>query len=211
MVKEKLNELLEINSEWIEEEEEEEATTGDEGEEEGDEEEEGGEEGENDEDADDYFNPFGKNEEKEEEGGEKEEEGDNKKEKEEEAVPDPLISKNAQELKEVKATVQAQGEVAKLLKDNPEYADLSDDLVRIASQAIVQGHVKPIEFAIRNVRSPSYWEKKGRESGIESARQVIGSRIGGTSGTPTSGKDTDYDGMSSDDFNSLVNKTINQG
>jgi len=158
-----------------------------------------------DENAEDYFNPFADvSDDSEEEVKEEKEAKEEKEEKVEKVEKEQKI-----ELEEVKATVQAQKDVAKLIKENPMYADWADEIADIAAKAIVRGHKDPIEFAIRNIKSPAEWIEIGRKSGIEDAGVALKTKIGGSSLGRTEASSTDFNAMSTSDFEKFVNSVKN--
>lgn len=160
-----------------------------------------------DENAEDYFNPFADvSDESEEEVKEKKEVKEEKEEKEEK---EQKVDKSLIELEEVKATVQAQKDVAKLIKENPMYADWADEIADIAAKAIIRGHKDPVEFAIRNIKSPAEWIEIGRKSGIEDAGVALKTKIGGSSLGRTEASSTDFNAMSTSDFEKFVNSVKN--
>lgn len=154
------------------------------------------------ENVEDYFNPFAdvSDEDKEiEKEIEKEEVEEEPKDKEpvKEAVGEDV--KN--ELAEIKAQNMASREVSKFVKEHPEFADMGDELIDLASKAMVKGHSKPVEFAIRNVKSPSFWIDYGKKLGREDLQEVSQNRVGGASLPKSDGKGTpDFMKMSKDEF-----------
>lgn len=153
------------------------------------------------ENIEDYFNPFA-------DVGEETEEAPIKKDVQEEEES-PTVADTSNELKEVKATIEAQREVAKLVRENPMYADFADEIAEITAKAIVRGHAKPVEFAIRNIRSPQEWIEIGRKSGIEDAGVALKSRVGGASLGRSEGTAPDFNNMSTGDFEKFVNSVKN--
>ena len=91
------------------------------------------------ENVEDYFNPFADVSENE---GVEEVKEENVEEKKEAPV---VIDNTHNELQEVKATVQAQREVTKLVRDNPMYSDYAEEIAEITAKAIVRGHKNPVE------------------------------------------------------------------
>ena len=163
-----------------------------------------------DENAEDYFNPFADvSDDSEEEVREEKEAKEEKEEKVEKVEKEQKVDKSLIELEEVKATVQAQKDVAKLIKENPMYADWADEIADIAAKAIVRGHKDPIEFAIRNIKSPAEWIEIGRKSGIEDAGVALKTKIGGSSLGRTEASSTDFNAMSTSDFEKFVNSVKN--
>ena len=67
----------------------------------------------------------------EEEVKEEKEAKEEKEEKVEKVEKEQKVDKSLIELEEVKATVQAQKDVAKLIKENPMYADWADEIADI--------------------------------------------------------------------------------
>lgn len=155
--------------------------------------------------VEDYFNPFADIKEKEEEVVEEVEVKEEAPVKKEQTVDTGA----SDELKEVKASIQAQRDVAKLVKENPMYADYADQIAEIATKAIVRGHKNPVEFAIRNIKSPEEWIEIGRKSGIEDAGVALKSRVGGASLGRTEGNSLDFNSMSTNDFEKFVNNVKN--
>jgi len=156
------------------------------------------------ENVEDYFNPFADVSEDDkvvEKPTEKDEEVVEKKES--------VVVDNGSEIKEVKATIEAQREVSKLVKENPMYADYADEIAEITAKAIVRGHSDPVEFAIRNIKSPSEWIEIGRRSGIEDAGVALKSRVGGASLSRSEGTSVDFGTMNTNDFEKFVNSVKN--
>lgn len=158
------------------------------------------------ENVEDYFNPFADVEEEEEEAPERKE-----AEVEEEEISEKkkVEAETNNELKEVKAAIEAQREVAKLVKENPMYADYADEIAEITAKAIVRGHAKPVEFAIRNIKSPAEWIEIGRKSGIEDAGVALKSKVGGASLGRSESATLDFGSMSTADFEKFVNSVKN--
>ena len=155
------------------------------------------------ENVEDYFNPFA-------DVSENEEVEEVEEEKVEEKKEAPVVIDNTHnELQEVKATVQAQREVAKLVKENSMYADYADEIAEITAKAIVRGHKNPVEFAIRNIKSPSEWIEIGRKSGIQDAGIALKSNVGGSSFSRSEATAPDFNTMSSNDFEKFVNSVKN--
>lgn len=156
------------------------------------------------ENVEDYFNPFAdvSEDNKKEEVIEKEE----VVEKKEEA---PVVDKSHTELQEVKATVQAQKDVAKLVRENPIYADYADEIAEITAKAIVRGHKNPVEFAIRNIKSPQEWIAIGIKQGIDNAGIALKTKIGGASLGRSEVTAQDFGAMSTSDFEKFVNEVKN--
>ena len=153
------------------------------------------------ENTDDYFNPFpDKKDEVIEEKVEKKED--------EEVETEPIKEDSGIEL-EYQADKQASREVREYVKENPLFADYADELAEIASKAIQRGHSKPVEFAIRNLKSPQEWIELGKKSGESSAVNVLKTRVGGSSVSSGDKGTPDYNNMKSADFNKLVNKVKN--
>ena len=100
---------------------------------------------------------------------------------------------------------KATREVAKYIKDKPEFADFSDELIDLAGKAMAKGHSKPLEFAVRNVKSPDYWLELGRKQAQEALSSADQTRIGGGSASKGAGNSTpDYGSMPTDDFMKTV-------
>lgn len=160
------------------------------------------------ENVEDYFNPFADIKEDAEEFPVKKSSDDDE---EEEALikKDPTIAETSNELKEVKASIEAQREVTKFVRDNPIFADYAEEIAEIAAKAIVRGHTKPVEFAIRNIRNPQEWIEIGRKSGIEDASVALRSKVGGASIGRGESAAPDFNTMSSDDFEKFVNSVKN--
>ena len=152
--------------------------------------------------ADDYFNPFP--DKKDEVVEEKVE----KKEQAEEVDQEPVKEDSGIELV-YQADKQASREVREYVKQNPLFADYADELADIASKAIQKGHSKPVEFAIRNLKSPQEWIELGKKSGESSAVNVLRTKVGGSSVSSGDKGIPDYKNMKSSDFNSFVNKVKN--
>jgi len=155
------------------------------------------------ENVEDYFNPFADVSNREEVEEVKEDL------KEEVRKETPAVADTSNELKEVKATIEAQREVAKLVRENPMYADYADEIAEITAKAIVRGHAKPVEFAIRNIRSPQEWIEIGRKSGIEDAGVALKSRVGGASMGRGESTAPDFTSMDTKDFERFVNSVKN--
>mgnify|MGYP000889832355 CR=1 FL=1 len=155
------------------------------------------------ENVEDYFNPFADVSENE---GVEEVKEENVEEKKEAPV---VIDNTHNELQEVKATVQAQREVTKLVRDNPMYSDYAEEIAEITAKAIVRGHKNPVEFAIRNIRSPQEWIEIGRKSGIEDAGVALRSKVGGASMGRGESTAPDFNNMSTGDFEKFVNSVKN--
>lgn len=158
------------------------------------------------ENVEDYFNPFAdiSDEDKQVEKEIKQETADSKEVKTEVDVD------VRSELAEVKAERQASREVSTFIKEHPEFEDMTDELVDLASKAVVKGHSKPLEFAVRNVKSPSYWIDYGKKLGREDMASVSQNRVGGSSLPKNSGKGTpDYMNMSKEEFEELTRSVTN--
>jgi len=146
--------------------------------------------------VEDYFNPFAEAPEPTEE--DKEIEEDIKEEKKVEEVSPDVKS----ELAEIKALNTATREVGKFVKEHPEFGDMSDDLIDLASKAGARGHSKPVEFAVRNVKSPSYWIDYGKNMAKQDIGEVAQNRVGGASMPKRDGGGTpDFKSMSIAEFN----------
>lgn len=153
------------------------------------------------EDTEGLFNPFAEKE----EGDEKEEvekpepKEEEEVEKEEEALP---VTDSIAE--EYQADKQASKEVREYVKENPMFEEYSDELKEIASKAIQSGHNRPVEFAIRNLKSPKDWIELGKKSGVEDAGNVLRSTVGGASVGKKNETPADYGKMSSKEFEKTV-------
>jgi hypothetical protein len=159
------------------------------------------------ENVEDYFNPFADIKEEEEAPVKK---GSVDEEEEEAPVKrDPVVAETSNELKEVKASIEAQREVAKLVRDNPMYADYAEEIAEITAKAIVRGHKNPVEFAIRNIKSPQEWIEIGRKSGIEDAGVALKSKVGGASMGRGESTAPDFTSMDTKDFEKFVNSVKN--
>lgn len=154
------------------------------------------------ENVEDYFNPFADISEEDKQVEEEIKEDVSKKETQVD------VDVKA-ELVEVKAERQASKEVSSFIKEHPEFEELSDDLVELASKAVVKGHSKPLEFAVRNVKSPSYWIDYGKRVAREDLASVSQNRVGGSSLPKNSGKGTpDFSSMSSEEFNEYTRSVL---
>ena len=157
------------------------------------------------ENVEDYFNPFADISEED-----KDIEEEIKKEGRAGKEPTVQLDDNVKsELAEIKAVNSATREVSKFVKEHPEYMDMGDELVDLASKAMVRGHSKPVEFAIRNVKSPEYWIDYGRKLAREDIAEVSRNSIGGASMPKTDSKNTDFSGLPTTDFNELVRSVKN--
>ena len=155
------------------------------------------------ENVEDYFNPFADISEEDKQVEEEIKEDVSKKE-----TPQVDVDVRS-ELAEVKAERQASKEVSSFIKEHPEFEELSDDLVELASKAVVKGHSKPLEFAVRNVKSPSYWIDYGKKVAREDLASVSQNRVGGSSLPKNSGKGTpDFSSMSSEEFNEYTRSVL---
>jgi len=159
------------------------------------------------ENVEDYFNPFADIKEDVEEAPVKK--GSDDEEEEAPVKRDPVVAETSNELKEVKASIEAQREVTKLVRDNPMYADYAEEIAEITAKAIVRGHKNPVEFAIRNIRSPQEWIEIGRKSGIEDAGVALRSKVGGASMGRGESTAPDFNNMSTGDFEKFVNEVKN--
>lgn len=119
-------------------------------------------------------------------------------------------TKAVEEIKQVKATVDASREVAKLVKDRPEFAEFAEDLIDITSKAMVRGHAKPLEFAVRNLKSPEFWIEYGKKMGAADAQDVLNTRVGGSGFSRSEGYAKDFSSMDTNSFEALVSKVKNQ-
>jgi len=166
------------------------------------------------ENVEDYFNPFAdvdadddkieKEIKKEKEEEEEEEEEEGKK------TEVPIGDDVRQELAQVKAERIASREVSKFIKDNPQFSDMEDDIVDLASKAMVKGHSKPVEFAIRNVKNPSYWIDYGKKIASEDIANVSQNRVGGSSLSKGDNKGVpDFSKMSKEEFNEYTRQVMN--
>ena len=157
------------------------------------------------ENVEDYFNPFADVKEEVKEEVVEEVVEDEKKEE----VKPPVVDRD-NELKEVKATIEAQRTVGKFIKENPMYADFSEEIAEMTAKAIVRKVANPVEFAIRNIRSPQEWIEIGRKSGIEDAGTALRSRVGGSSFARGEETVKDFGAMNTNDFEAFVNSIKNQ-
>jgi len=157
------------------------------------------------ENVEDYFNPFAdiSDEDKDIEEEIKKEDKTGKE------APVQLDDNVKGEIAEIKAVNSATREVSKFVKEHPEFSDMGDELVDLASKAMVKGHSKPVEFAVRNVKSPSYWIDYGRKLAREDIAEVSRNSIGGASMPKTDSKNTDFSGLPTEDFNELVRNIKN--
>ncbi len=154
------------------------------------------------ENVEDYFNPFADISDEDKQVEEEIKEDVSKAETE---VDDNVKS----ELAEIKAVNSATREVSKFVKEHPEFADMGDELVDLASKAMVKGHSKPVEFAVRNVKSPSYWIDYGKRMAKEDLAEVSQNRVGGASMPKTEGKGSpDFSNMSSEEFNEYTRSVM---
>ena len=155
------------------------------------------------ENVEDYFNPFADISEEDKQVEEEIKEDVSKKE-----TPQVDVDVRS-ELAEVKAERQASKEVSSFIKEHPEFEELSNDLVELASKAVVKGHSKPLEFAVRNVKSPSYWIDYGKRVAREDLASVSQNRVGGSSLSKGSDKGTpDFSSMSSEEFNEYTRSVL---
>ena len=157
------------------------------------------------ENVEDYFDPFADISEEDKDI----EEEIKKEDKTGKEAPVQLDENVKGEIAEIKAVNSATREVSKFVKEHPEYMDMGDELVDLASKAIVRGHSKPVEFAVRNVKSPSYWIDYGRKLAREDIAEVSRNSIGGASMPKTDTKNTDFSGLPTEDFNELVRNIKN--
>jgi hypothetical protein len=199
--KEKLNTLLNIPSEWFEEEEEEEEEEEVENEQEND-----NEEVDQEEDAEEYFNPFAEKKDDVIKSDDEEEEQESKGIEKKEVANEDRQENYADS--EARAKLDAIDLVDEYIEQNPDFSDLKKTLREYTSKAILQGHAKPLEFALRNAKSPEYWINLGKKMGVEGAQQALGTRMGGRSGGAGSSQKADFDSMPSNEFNDYVNKVI---
>jgi len=192
-------ELIKLSGEWCEVEEEEEDNIDDTE----DTVEEEVEEKEEDQEEEDLFNPFADL--KEDEVEEKPEE---KKEEEEEK---PEVKTDDNFSKQYQADKQAGKEVKAFIEKNPMYKEFQDDITEIASKAILSGHSKPVEFAVRNVKPVGFWVEYGMKIGSRDAGNALKTVTLGSSKSKTDGGEPDFSttGMKSSDFESYVNKVKN--
>jgi hypothetical protein len=161
------------------------------------------------ENVDDYFNPFADitDEDKQiEKDIAKEDDGEDEVEQE---VSKPVESDVRSELAEVKAERQASKEVSAFVREHPEFEEMSDELIDLASKATVRGHSKPLEFAVRNIKSPNYWIDYGKKVAREDLASVAQNRVGGAS-IPKGGKSStpDFNSMSSEEFNEYYRSVV---
>lgn len=165
------------------------------------------------ENVEDYFNPFAdisKEDKKIEEEIEEEEGEDEDKEKENKPTSSPVEEDVKNELAEVRAERKASKEVNSFVKEHPEFSDMTDELIDLASKATVRGHSKPLEFAIRNVKSPTYWIEQGKKMAREDLSEVSRNKVGGSSLSKGENKGaTDYMNVNKDDFETLVRSVKN--
>ena len=155
------------------------------------------------ENVEDYFNPFADISDEDKQVEDEIKEDISKKE-----TPQVDVDVRS-ELAEVKAERQASKEVGAFIKEHPEFEELSNDLVELASKAVVKGHSKPLEFAVRNVKSPSYWIDYGKRVAREDLASVSQNRVGGCSLSKGSDKGTpDFSSMSSDEFNEYTKSVL---
>lgn len=155
------------------------------------------------ENVEDYFNPFADISEEDKQVEDEIKEDVSKKE-----TPQVDVDVRS-ELAEVKAERQASKEVGAFIKEHPEFEELSNDLVELASKAVVKGHSKPLEFAVRNVKSPSYWIDYGKKVAREDLASVSQNRVGGSSLPKNDSKGTpDFSSMSSDEFNEYTKSVL---
>lgn len=161
------------------------------------------------ENVDDYFNPFvdiKDDEEVVEDGADDKE--DDVEEGKEKVVPE-VDRETKQQLTEVQATLQAQKDVSKFIREKPEYAEFAEELMETTAKAIAKGYSKPVEFALRNIKSPDFWMDWARKEALADAENVLKSRVGGSSRSKSGGGDVDVSAMNSKDFEAYVNKIKN--
>ena len=156
------------------------------------------------ENVEDYFNPFAEVKEEVVKEEVKEEVVDDKDK------PQVPVVDTSNELKEVKATLEAQKTVAKFVKENPMYADYAEEISDMTAKAMVRNVPNPIEFAIRNIKSPSEWVEIGTKLGIDAAGTALRSKIGGSSFARGEEVQKDFGAMSTNDFEAFVNSVKNQ-
>lgn len=177
-------------------------------------------------DEEDLFDPFAtikkNNEDKEKENVDKgkdeedkskvNDEGEDKEGKDKINKEDDKVNKsdgNTDWKTQYDADKAAKRDVSKYVEDHPEFKEFAGELEELASKAIVVGHSKPLEFALRNVRPASYWIEFGRKQNQKAIGNAMQTRIGGTSGANRNGSAMpDYENMSFDDFNKELNKLM---
>lgn len=165
------------------------------------------------ENVDDYFNPFADvtEEDKQIEKDIKDESDAEDEDEVEEKESKPVEVDVRNELAEVKAERQASKEVSSFVKEHPEFEEMSDELIDLASKATVRGHSKPLEFALRNIKSPTYWIDYGKKVAREDLASVAQNRVGGAS-MPKGGKGgtPDFNSMSSEEFNDYYRQVVSR-
>ncbi len=102
----------------------------------------------------------------------------------------------------------ASRDVSKYVEEHPEFGEFKDGLVDLASKAIVAGHSKPLEFAIRNIKPPEFWAEFGRKQAQKAIGNAMQTRIGGTSNGNRGGGQVDYSAMSEKDFDNEMEKVL---
>jgi len=150
-------------------------------------------------DEDDYFNPFADKEVEEQEEEVKEE----KKEKEEEEESESEVVED----KKARARLDAIEAVDDYLEENPDYQDIKKELREYTAKAIERGHSNPVEFALRNAKSPKFWMKLGEQRAREALENAKSSTLRGSSASSGVGKGSqDFSSMPKSDFNAMVEK-----
>ncbi len=158
----------------------------------------------------DYFNPFADTSDEDKAEDKKVEKEIEEDEKKEEVEPVKVDSNLEGKVAEIEASTMAARDVTKLVNSKPEFAGMSDELIDLYAKAKVKGHSKPLEFAVRNVKSPDYWMELGKQQNSEATNQANQTRIGGGTAPKASSNQPDYTNMPTDDFMQTVRK-IEQG
>jgi hypothetical protein len=155
---------------------------------------------EQEDEGEDLFNPFADVDDEEEVVEEQEEEDDDtKKEDIKEEKSEPVEDKKA------RARLDAIEAVDEYLEENPDYDLVKKELREYTAKAIERGHKNPVEFALRNAKSPSYWMKLGEQRAREAIESGKSTTLRGSSASAGAGnKSQDFASMPKSDFNAMV-------
>lgn len=155
------------------------------------------------EEVEDYFNPFADIvEEKEEEVVEEKKEVDEKVVEKKEVV----VNKTDDISIQYNADKQARTDVRKLVEGNPMFAEYADNIEELTSKAIVRGIKNPVEFAVRNLKSPKEWIDIGIKMATKDVGDAMRTKIGGASSSKSEAGEVDVWAKSTEDFNKMVNQ-----
>lgn len=151
--------------------------------------------------SEDLFDPFADIDDDNEQEVEEQKEDQEEEKKVKKETQEPVEDKKA------RAKIDAYEAVDDYIEDNPEFEDIKKELRDYTAKAIERGHSDPVEFAVRNAKSPKFWMKVGEARARQALESAKSTTLRGSSASANANRGTqDFSNMASDDFNALVNQ-----